>query len=51
MMELLMISFYLNNNHLHQHKLHSLYTLTPLPLMTNNQPIWCFLTYPLTIIT
>ncbi|KAL4197174.1 hypothetical protein AMTRI_Chr04g186940 [Amborella trichopoda] len=42
MMELLIISFYLNTSHLHQHKLHSLHTLIPLSLMTNNQLIMAF---------
>ncbi|KAL4182710.1 hypothetical protein AMTRI_Chr11g151610 [Amborella trichopoda] len=42
MMELLMISFFLDTSHLHQHKPHSLHTLIPLPLMTNNQLIMVF---------
>ncbi|KAL4189666.1 hypothetical protein AMTRI_Chr08g208280 [Amborella trichopoda] len=42
MMKLLMILFYLNTTHLHQHKPHSLHTLIHLPLMTNNQLIMVF---------
>ncbi|KAL4197491.1 hypothetical protein AMTRI_Chr04g188500 [Amborella trichopoda] len=40
--KLLMILFYLDTTHLHQHKPHSLETLIHFPLMTNNQPIMVF---------